>query len=413
MSENLVINNREYPSTFSKTAIVICLDGSQKEYLEEASKLNLTPNIDALISNGESLLVHSAIPSFTNPNNISIVTGQPSSVHGICGNFFYTPETGEEVMMNDPKYMNVPTIFSAFEKEGAKILVVTAKDKLRKLLGHGLTFGSGGSICVSAEKADIANLEENGCEDLLNLTGLPLPNVYSADLSEFVFASGLALFENAKPDLIYLSTTDYIQHKFAPGTEGANRFYHMMDGYWSQLSASGADLVLTADHGMSAKHDSKGDPDVIYLQDSLDTWLGVGVARVILPITDPYVAHHGALGSFATIYISDELEIVSTIAKLKDLNGIAEVLGKKEACERFDLPGDRIGDIVIVSEERKVLGINSDHHDFSGLDVPLRSHGGLSEQVVPLISSKTFKTEPTKAIKLRNFDAFHLGLNLT
>ena len=179
-------------------------------------------------------------------------------MHGICGNFFYDLQSESEVMMNDPKYMHVPTIFSAFEKEGAKILVVTAKDKLRKLLGHGLTFGSGGSICVSAEKADIANLEENGCEDLLNLTGLPLPNVYSADLSEFVFASGLALFENAKPDLIYLSTTDYIQHKFAPGTEGANRFYHMMDGYWSQLSASGADLVLTADHGMSGKHDSKG-----------------------------------------------------------------------------------------------------------------------------------------------------------
>ena len=178
-------------------------------------------------------------------------------------------------------------------------------------------------------------------------------------------------------------------------------------------NASGADLVLTADQEMSAKHDSKGDPDVIYLQDILDAWLGAGMARVILPITDPYVAHHGALGSFATIYISDELEILPTISKLKDLNGIVEVLGKKEACGRFDLPGDRIGDIVIVSEERKVLGINSDHHDFSGLDVPLRSHGGLSEQVVPLISSKTFKTEPTKAIKLRNFDAFHLGLNLT
>ena len=99
MSDNLEINNREYPSSFSKTAIVICLDGSQKEYLEEASKSNLTPNLDKLIASGENLLVHSAIPSFTNPNNISIVTGQPSSVHGICGNFFYTPETGEELSL--------------------------------------------------------------------------------------------------------------------------------------------------------------------------------------------------------------------------------------------------------------------------------------------------------------------------
>ena len=412
MERIVTVNGREYKWPLKPLA-VICIDGSEPEYIEKAVQAGLMPFTAQLLNTGIDLRVDCVIPSFTNPNNVSIVTGCPPSMHGICGNFFYDLQSESEVMMNDPKYMHVPTIFSAFEKEGAKILVVTAKDKLRKLLGHGLTFGSGGSICVSAEKADIANLEENGCEDLLNLTGLPLPNVYSADLSEFVFASGLALFQNAKPDLIYLSTTDYIQHKFAPGTEGANRFYHMMDGYWSQLSASGADLVLTADHGMSGKHDNKGNPDVIYLQDSLDTWLGAGVARVILPITDPYVAHHGALGSFATIYIPDELEIMSTISKLKDLNGIVEVLGKKEACERFDLPGDRIGDIVIISEESKVLGINPDHHDFSGLDVPLRSHGGLSEQVVPLISSKTFKTEATKDIKLRNFDAFHLGLNLT
>ena len=66
---------------------------------------NLTPNLDKIIKKGEYLIAHSAIPSFTNPNNISIVTGQPSSVHGICGNFFYTPSTGKEVMMNDPQYL--------------------------------------------------------------------------------------------------------------------------------------------------------------------------------------------------------------------------------------------------------------------------------------------------------------------
>jgi len=170
---------------------------------------------------------------------------------------------------------------------------------------------------------------------------------------------------------------------------------------------------LTADHGMSAKHDIKGAPDVIYLQDYFDAWLGPDVARVILPITDPYVAHHGALGSFATAYISAEAEIKETIAKLKALDGIEEVLIKQEACDRFDLPSDRIGDVVIISEENKVLGINPEHHDFSGLDVPLRSHGGISEQIVPLISSRPFRTEGSKNAKLRNFDAFHVGLNLT
>ena len=406
------VNGRDYEWP-SKPLAVICIDGSEPEYIEKAVQAGQMPFTAQLLKTGIDVRVDCVIPSFTNPNNVSIVTGCPPSKHGICGNFFYDIRAASEVMMNDPKYLRAPTIFSGFERKGAKILIVTAKDKLRKLLGHGLTFGRGGSICVSAEKADIASFEENGCEDLLNLTGLPLPNVYSADLSEFVFASGLALLGKIKPDLIYLSTTDYIQHKFAPGTEGANSFYKMMDGYWSKLNSSGVDLVLTADHGMSAKHDIKGAPDVIYLQDYFDAWLGPDVARVILPITDPYVAHHGALGSFATAYISVEAEIKQTIAKLKALDGIEEVLVNQEACDRFDLPSDRIGDVVIISEENKVLGINPEHHDFSGLDVPLRSHGGISEQIVPLISSRPFKTDRTKNGKLRNFDAFHVGLNLT
>ena len=126
---------------------------------------------------------------------------------------------------------------------------------------------------------------------MLELVGLPLPSVYSAELSEFVFAAGVKLMERDRPDIMYLSTTDYIQHKHAPGTEVANRFYAMMDSYWAKLEAMGATVALTADHGMKAKHDQTGEPDVIYLQSLLDEWLGQGNSRVILPITDPYVVH--------------------------------------------------------------------------------------------------------------------------
>ena len=246
MTENLVINKREYPSKFAKTAIVICLDGSQKEYLEEASKLNLTPNIDALISNGQSLLVHSAIPSFTNPNNISIVTGQPSSVHGICGNFFYTPETGEEVMMNDPKYMRAPTIFEKFYNSGSKIALVTAKDKLRTLLGNGLGFDDNRAICFSAEKSDQATKEHNGIDNVNDWLGMPVPEVYSQGLSEFVMAAGVKLLQEFKPNIMYLSTTDYIQHKYAPGNEVANKFYAMFDKYIGLLNQADVSIIITA-----------------------------------------------------------------------------------------------------------------------------------------------------------------------
>ena len=105
---------------------------------------------------------------------------------------------------------------------------------------------------------------------MLELVGKPVPSVYSADLSEFVFAAGVKLLQTRRPDLMYLSTTDYVQHKCAPGTPEANAFYAMMDGYLAQLDALGAVIALTADHGMSPKTDAAGRPRVVYLQQVLD-----------------------------------------------------------------------------------------------------------------------------------------------
>jgi phosphonoacetate hydrolase len=343
------------------------------------------------------------VPTFTNPNNLSIVTGVPPSVHGICGNYFYDRESGAEVMMNDPKYLRAPTILAAFADAGASVAVVTAKDKLRRLLGHGMR-----GICFSSEKAAEATLAENGIEDVVDWLGMPVPSVYSAELSEFVFAAGVKLMETRRPDLMYLSTTDYVQHKYAPGTAGANAFYAMMDRYLAHLDALGATIALTADHGMNAKTRADGTPDVIYLQDVIDGWIGAQRARVILPITDPYVVHHGALGSFATIYLGHE-EAKPVAARLAGLRGIELVLDNAQACARFELPSDRMGDLVVVSTRHVVLGTSAARHDLSGLDAPLRSHGGVSEQEVPLIFNRAVRVaEPTR---LRNFDALDIALN--
>ena len=256
-----------------------------------------------MLPHGTDTIGDCVVPSFTNPNNLSIVTGAPPSVHGICGNYLYDRESGQEVMMNDPKFLRAETILAAFSKPGAKVAVVTAKDKLRKLLGKGMT-----GICFSAEKANETTQAEHGIDNALAYVGRPLPSVYSADLSEFVFAAGVKLLKDRRPDIMYLSTTDYVQHKAAPGSPDANSFYRMMDGYLAQLDAEGATIVLTADHGMNDKHKADGTPNVIYLQDVLDGWIGAGKARVILPITDPYVVHHGALGSFATVYLPDGMD---------------------------------------------------------------------------------------------------------
>ena len=410
MSSPIEINERQYPGIPSSTAIVICLDGSQKEYFEEASKLDLTPNIDSFKKSGEDLLVNSAIPSFTNPNNISIVTGRPSSVHGICGNFFYTPSTGEEVMMNDPQFLRAPTIFQKYYEQGAKIAIVTAKDKLRKLLSHGLKFNESRAICFSSEKSDQANLSENGIENVNKWLGMEVPNVYSQGLSEFVMAAGVKILNEFNPDIMYLSTTDFIQHKYAPGDEVSNAFYAMFDRYIGQLNVNNNSIIVTADHGMQPKSRSDGSPNAIFLQDILDETLGKNISKVILPITDPYVVHHGALGSFATVYLSDKSKINDAIEEINKIEDIEVVLTNKEGCAQYDLPTDRMGDIICMSSQNSTIGSAEKAHDLSKLKEPLRSHGGLHEREVPFISNKKINLNDAN-IKLNNYDAFYHAIS--
>ena len=411
--ETVTVNGRDYAWP-KQPVVLVCIDGSEPDYIERAVADGAMPFLSEALKTGSDLRGDCVVPSFTNPNNISIVTGVPPSVHGIGANFFFDRDSGEDVMMGNPKFMRVGTIYKAFFDAGAKVAIVTAKDKLTPLLRHGLDFSTGRAICFSSEKSDQATKADNGIERANRYVGLPVPEVYSADLSEFIFAAGVKLIEEERADLMYLSTTDYVQHKNAPGSGGANDFYAMMDGYFHKLDALGAVLVLTADHGMNAKHTAEGDPDVIYLQDVLDGWrnegAAEGTARVVLTITDPYVVHHGALGSFCTIYLSDGADADDIAGRLRDLDGILTVYGNAEGCKEFELPPERMGDLIVISEKHKVLGSSVEHHDLSGLDVPLRSHGGVTEQRVPLILNRpTPDLDPGR--RLRNFDAFDLGLN--
>ncbi|NDW47230.1 phosphonoacetate hydrolase [Ruegeria sp. PrR005] len=399
----VVANERIYP-TPKVPAIAICLDGCEPEYLDVAIAKGLMPNLKRMREEGTDRLAHSVIPSFTNPNNLSIATGRPPIVHGICGNYLIDPDTGEEVMMNDVRFLRAPTIFSQFYVAGFRVAMVTAKDKLRALLGAGLKFDEGRAVAFSSERSGETTMAEHGIDNASKWLGMDVPEVYSAELSEFVFAAGVKLLKEFKPDVMYLSTTDYIQHKFAPDQKGALDFYAMFDRYLGELDELGAAIVVTADHGMKPKHHADGSPSVVYVQDLMDEWLGKDAARVILPITDPYVVHHGALGSFATAYLPDGADQDDIISKLKATDGITHVLTKAEAIERFELPGDRIGDIVMVSGENICIGTSEHRHDLAALKEPLRSHGGLTEQEVPFIVNRVIDL-PNQPV-LRNFDAF-------
>ena len=410
MNNPISVNNRTY-SWPKKTTIVICLDGSEPGkdgYIEKAIEMGFMPCMKSIIGKGTYEIGKCAMPSFTNVNNLSIVTGTTPDVHGICANFFYNQDEKKETLMNDDSFLRAPTIFEAFEKSGANLAVITAKDKLKKLLGKNLKK----SICFSAEKADLANLKDCRIENVLKLVGKPVPEVYSADLSEFIFAAAVKILERGdKIDLMYLSTTDYIQHKCAPGSDIANAFYQMIDSYIEKLLSFGCKVAFTADHGMKAKSNADGTPNVIYLQDLLNKNFPKESCNVICTITDPYVIHHGALGSFVTIYIENKEKINEIKEYIQKIEGIDVALTKEEAVRKLNQPKDRIGDLVVTCKASFALGKGEKDHDLSQLKEPLRSHGGLDETSIPIFISDKLDESYKKKNKLHNYDIFDLALN--
>jgi len=335
----------------------------------------------------------------------------PPSVHGISGNYFLNPETGKEVMMNEPEFLRADSILAEFSKHGAKVVAITAKDKLTRLLRHKIKDG----ITFSSEKADKCNMKANGIDNCLEYVGKPLPDVYSGDLSLFVLEAGVKILEREKPDIMYLSLTDYIQHKYAPGTKEANEFYHALDNAFGRLAAAGALVALTGDHGMNDKSNPDGSPKVVYLQDVLDKEFGNDKTRVILPITDPYVAHHGSLGSLAMVFFREQMPSGAVRDVLSKLPGVELALDRESAAKRFELPLDRIGDIIAVGDKGTVLGTKKESHDLSQLGgMRLRSHGGLADSNVSFILSRKLNSNYegiAKSRQLRNYDIFDFALN--
>jgi phosphonoacetate hydrolase len=379
----VTVNGRDYRWPV-RPVVVVCLDGSSCEYIEAAIGAGVAPFLSSLVERGRMHLATAAMPTFTNPNNVSIVTGVPPSVHGISANFFLDRAARQPVMMNDASFLRAPTILAAFADAGARVAAVTAKDKLRALLGAGLK-----GVCCSAEQE-----------------GLP---VYSPRLSEHVLRRGVEMMWAERPDLLYLSTSDFVQHAHPPGSPQANSFYNAIDNGLAALDQLDVTLVVTADHGMNAKTDAGGRPRVIFLQQLCDEWIGRDVARTILPITDPYVAHHGSLGSFATIYVADDGDRATIASWLMQMDGLDAVFDAAAGCVRFELPPDRVGDLLVFAGRDHVLGMRAEDHDLSALRGPLRSHGGLAEQTVPLLCNRCLRLD--KTVPLRNFDAFWMALN--
>jgi phosphonoacetate hydrolase len=403
------VNGRTYRAPRQPT-VVIVVDGFDPAYLQHGFANGTLLRMQSFEQSGFVGIADCSIPSTTNTNNTSIVTGVPPAMHGINGNYYLDATTGSEIMITDARLLRCETILGAMSGAGVKTAVITAKDKLLKILAHKMI-----GIHFSSEYAHKANLQDNKIDNVEALVGRPQPDQYSADLSLFVLDAGVKIMSAHRPDLMYLSTSDYVQHKHAPGEPEADAYHQAVDNIIGKLIDLGATVAITADHGMADKSNPDGTPRVIYLEDELNARFGAGSVRVICPIADPFVRHHGALGAFVRVHLKRPADIPAMMAFARTLPGIELVLGKEQVCKQFDLPFDREGDFGVFSDRGTVVGARRQDHDLSQLaGRRLRSHGGRGEQKVPFLLSRPLNAQYRERAKnkpLHNYDIFDFALN--
>lgn len=414
----MLVNETNYDCDIgSNTFIVICYDGFDPSYLADAAIRGISPRLSAMIEGGFHATALSAMPSFTNPNNVSIVCGVPPSVHGVSGNYWYDRETGREVMMTDAGPLRAPTILAGLAQVGVKVAAVTAKDKLRKALGVGLAGPGLPGIAFSAEKASLATVEEHGLSAEEAQGGCPVPDQYSPELSVFVLDAGLRLLKAGRAQVLYLSLSDFVQHAHAPGAPESDAFIRAVDERIGALLDAGATLGIVADHGMTDLSLADGTPNILYLGDRLDARFGAGATRVICPITDPFVRHHGALGGFVRVHILGDLAHDEVRDFVGGLPGVELALLREEMCRRFDQPTEREGDVAVIGVKGVALGTHHGAHALGDLaGARLRSHGSLAERNVPFLVSRPLNStyrHRAATQPLHNYDIFDFVLNGT
>ena len=399
-----------------RPVVVVCIDGGDPRYLQQFLADGSIPNIARFISQGFAGVADGSMPSFTCPNNMSLITGTPTAKHGISGNYYLDTATWQPVVMTGPELLRGDTIIAKFAAAGAKVVSITAKDKLRKQLAKGLDV-SQGHVSFSSEFADRCTMADNGIENVLEFVGMPKPGMYSMELSLFVLEAGLKLLQQRRPDLLFLSLTDWVQHKWSPQEDDARTFYKKLDDVFGRLAACDITLALTADHGMSDKSNDAGEPNVIWLQDILDAKFGKDEAVVICPITDAFVAHHGALGGFVRVWSRGKVSANQIIQHITGIDGIELALDKETVCRMFEMPPDREADVAVISRHDVCIGASAGNHDLSGLKGNrLRTHGGTSEAKVPFILSRPLNDAyKAKAASepLKSYQMFDYAINGT
>ena len=332
--------------------LIVQIDGCDPAYLAAAE----TPTLDRIAREGFYQTGLGVVPSVTNVNTVSLVTGAFPEVHGVCSNYYIDPHTKEGRYVESAEDVRCPTLFERLPERQSLVMVV--KEKLLRLVGRG---------------AHMSLTAEQPPAELVAALGEPA-DIYSAEINYWLLDACRLLLERNQADLIYLATSDWVFHTFAPEDAEAKEYLENLDSRLERLLETRPDLELyvTADHGMNAKRRALN-PALSLRQQGLESTL-------VPIIKDRYVVHHQNLGGAAYLYLADAGEVTAGRDVLLEIEGVEEVITREEAAARFHLPADRIGDLMILGDIHTVFG----ELPSAAQEVALRSHGGLHEQQVPI-----------------------------
>lgn len=331
------------------------VDGFDPEYLQACN----IPNIDEVCSRGFLKIGRSMMPSVTNVNNVSLVTGLYPGSHGINCNYWLNSETGQETYMESADFILSETLFQKADRLGKRTLMVSSKDKLRTLIGAHATVGFS---------------SEEPTEEIVSVVGDP-PPIYSLEVNGWIMQAADHLMIQSPFDVVYIATTDYAMHTFPPDHPESQRHMTILDDSIGQLLSHHPDvtLLITADHGMSSK-DRMIDLKAILGARGIDS-------NPVPIIKDRYVLQHSNLGGCTFVYLDDK-DAPDALDILRQTPGVHSAFSREEAVSEYRLHPDRMGSIFVNAEKNFVFGDPTQIE----MRVGLRSHASIHERTIPLIA---------------------------
>lgn len=333
-------------------------DGFGLDYLAQSDM----PTLRRWQRDGLYKPVKGIMPSVTNANNSSICCGVFPKEHGITGNSYLDPSTGQEEYMETADLLLAPTLFEHAAKLGISSALLSSKKKTISLLSRGAI------IAVTPEEAPAEWVDRLG----------PAPAIYSREINYWTFRAAIDVLKH-RPEIqcLYVHTTDYPMHTWAPDAPESKEHLKTIDTLLGEAceAAPDAAFLLTADHGMNHK---------THVYD-LDKTLAAAAIPIRISISaerDRYVKHHLGYGGAAWVYLNRPEDRKKVTDVLLGLTGVESVLTREDAVSKFGLYGPRIGDLCVFGDRNTVFG--SLEQASSELPSSYRSHGSMHELDIPL-----------------------------